>query len=181
MDEGITQWINAWSGHSDVLDAAMLAACSFGAPIMVALVVALWWLGNPERDVRRGCIAGISSLLLGFALSHLWWLANGRVRPFDAGLTHLLVPMTPYRLYLSRHAVAATGIAFAFLLNRAVPVWTLILACMAALICFARIYSGLHYASDIFADLGVGLASALIVWTVCRPQGRIDDWLVNRF
>lgn len=181
MDNWATHAINTLSGHSDVLDAAMLAASSFGAPIMVALVVALWWLGSPERQVRHGCISAIASLWVGLAVAHAWLLMGSRIRPFDAGITHLVVPLSPYYVFLSNHAVAATGIVFAFILNRVVPVWTAILATMAAIICLARVYVGLHYASDIFADLCVGLVAAIMVRTMYRPQGRLATWLVNRF
>lgn len=181
MDTAITQWINAHTGQNDVLDAAMLAMSSFGAPVMVLFVVALWWLGTPMREVRHACIAAIASLLLGFGLAHLLLLLVPRVRPFDAGISHLIVPLTPYRTFLSDHAIAATGIAFAFLLNRVTPIWTSILIFMALVVCLSRIYVGLHYASDIFSDIGVGLVAAFLVRAIYRPQTRLDNWLVNRF
>lgn len=181
MDTAITQWINGHTGQNDVLDAVMLAISSFGAPLMVAFVVALWWLGSPVRKVRYSCIAAIASLLLGFVLAHILLLLIPRIRPFDAGVTHLIVPLSPYRIFLSDHAIAATGIAFAFLLNRVVPIWTAILFVIVAWVCLARVYVGLHYASDMINDIGVGLVAAFIVRAVYRPHTRLNNWLISRF
>ncbi|MBG1231993.1 phosphatase PAP2 family protein [Aestuariivirga litoralis] len=181
MDNAITQWINAPAGQNDLLDPVALATTTYGVPLMVLFVIALWWLGSPAQEVRHGCIAAGMSFLLGLGSAQIMLLFIHRIRPYEAGVSHLIVPPTADWSFPSDHAIASTSIVFALLLNRVVPVWTLVLAAMAALVCVSRIYVGMHYVSDIAGGAGVALIAALIVQFAYRRDTAFDRWLVSRF
>ncbi|WP_163540551.1 phosphatase PAP2 family protein, partial [Klebsiella pneumoniae] len=62
-----------------------------------------------------------------------------RVRPYEAGVTHLLIPPTVDWSFPSDHATASLAIVAAFAMQ-ALPRRTLALLAVAALVCLSRIY-----------------------------------------
>ena len=181
MDVAITQSINAPAGHNAALDAVMLAITHYGVPLMVLIVVVLFWLGRAARETRHACYVAGGSFLLGLGLAQLMLLFIHRQKPYDAGISHLIISPTPDGSFPSDYAIAATSIAFIFLFNRVAPVWTTILGAMAVLICLSRIYVGMHYVSDVLGGVAVGLLAALIVnWAYPHDselERRLSKWL----
>ena len=180
MDSSITSAINSLSGQIAFLDIGMIGLSTFGVPLMVALIVAQWWLGRPQPQIRHACVAAGASFLLGLALAQMILLFVHRARPYDTGVSHLLVAPTVDWSFPSDHAIASTSIVFAWALH-GIRRWQGLLVTLALLVCFSRIYVGMHYVTDIFGGMGVALAAALIVTTVYKPDTKLDHWLTAWF
>jgi len=181
MDNVLTQWINAAAGQNEIFDAVMRTIANHGVTLMIILVAGLCWLGSPAPDMRHtGRVAG-GALVLGLCMAELMLLFIHRQKPYDAGISHLIISPTPDGSFPSDYAIAATSIAFIFLFNRVAPVWTTILGAMAVLICLSRIYVGMHYVSDVLGGVAVGLLAALIVnWAYPHDselERRLSKWL----
>ena len=87
MDQTITQWINAPASSNVLLDSIMVMATQFGAPLLVLQ----WWSRHDRIHVRHTCAAAGLSFLVGVALNQVVLLFVHRVRPYDAGVTHLII------------------------------------------------------------------------------------------
>jgi undecaprenyl-diphosphatase len=163
MDIAATQWINGLSGHAAVLDAAMAALSTAGIPALIALTAIRWWSPSDRPAARHACLAAGLSFLGGLAVNQLVLLFVHRVRPYDAGITQLLIAPSADWSFPSDHATAAAAIVAALWL-KGLRRYALLLVVPAALICFSRVFLGIHYVSDI---LGGALTGAFAAAAVC--------------
>src|ERR1700719_3597998 len=144
MDQTITQWINSLAGSNVVLDSAMIMATNVGVPLLVALVVAQWWSKIDRTHVRHTCIAAGLSFLIGLGLNQIILLFVHRLRPYDAGVSHLIIARSSDWSFPSDHATASFAVAATFALH-AIPRCTTVFLLIALLIACSRIYVGTHY------------------------------------
>jgi undecaprenyl-diphosphatase len=173
MDQAITQWINSLAGSSALLESVMVAATKVGVPLLVALVVAQWWSRIDWRHVRHTCIAAGLSFLIGLGLNQIILLFVHRVRPYDAGVSHLIISKSPDWSFPSDHATASIAIVAAFALH-GLPRRTLLFGLSALLICWSRIFVGTHYLTDALGGGLTGLLAAMLVWGFYREGSRLD-------
>lgn len=162
MDQSITQWANSFAGSSSALDWIMIAASQFGVPLLILFVALQWWSRRERLSIRHTCVAAGLSFLIGLGLNQIILLFVHRIRPYDAGLTHLIVSRSGDWSFPSDHATASLAIAATFLLHR---VWrrAFIPWAGALLICVSRVYIGTHYASDVLGGAVTGVVAALVV------------------
>lgn len=173
LDETLTRLINAAAGKQGPFDQVMIWVSSLGVPILVALVALQWWRSWNRTFVRHVLVAAGVSFLLGLGLNQIILLFVHRIRPYDVGVTHLLIPPSADWSLPSDHATATMSIAAAFLLHRMWREGAFFLAA-ALLMMFARVYVGIHYAGDVLAGAMTGIVAALIVWKLYRPGTRLD-------
>lgn len=173
MDVALTGWINGLSGVSPFLDALMVAITQFGVPLMIIFVALQWWSANDRMHVRHAALCAGLSFLLSLAINQLILLFVHRLRPYDAGITHLLVAKSVDWSFPSDHATASISIVAAFFLQR-LPRRTLVLFGVAVLVCWSRIYVGTHYVSDILGGGVTGIVAALIVRYAYKEGSRLD-------
>jgi undecaprenyl-diphosphatase len=178
MDAAATQWINRLSGHSAVMDAAMAALSAAGIPALIALTAIRWWSTPAGQASRHACLAAGLSFLAGLAVNQLVLLFVHRIRPYDAGLTHLLIAPSADWSFPSDHATAAAAIVAALWL-KGLRRYALLLAVPAALICFSRVFLGIHYVSDILGGALTGAAAAAAVCWMFRETHWINRALVR--
>ena len=178
MDLTITQLINGLSGHNTTFDAVIIAVTRYGVPLMVVLVALQWWQGEPRPKARHVCIAAGASFLLGLGLAQLLLLFIHRARPYDVGISHLIIDKTVDWSFPSDHAIASTSIVFAWLMN-GMRRWLWLFVTMAAVICFSRVYVGMHYATDILGGIVVALLAAAVVKLIYKPGTSFDRWLTS--
>jgi undecaprenyl-diphosphatase len=162
FDETVLRW--AASHHSPTLDAAMLEITTLGngtEVLMIVCVAALFLtLTKHKYSALLLVVATAGGLLLDMWLKH-WF---GRPRP------HVFVwgAQAFGSSFPSGHAMSATivysTVAYlaARLHSRRWARWlTMSLALLLIfLICFSRVYLGVHYPSDVLAGVIVGLAWA---------------------
>ncbi len=158
MDQTITHWINSLAGSNVLLDSAMIMATNVGVPLLVALVVAQWWSKIDRTHVRHTCIAAGLSFLIGLGLNQIILLFVHRVRPYDAGISHLIISKSPDWSFPSDHATASIAIV----------------GLLAVLICWSRIFVGTHYLTDVLGGSLTGAIAAMLGWVLYREGSRLD-------
>ncbi len=180
MDQTITRWINAPAGGYPSLDAVMQAVTNFGVPLLVLLVIVQWWSKSERLHVRHVCVSAGLSFLLGLGLNQIIFLFEHRVRPYDSGLTHLIVSPSVDWSFPSDHATAAFAIATAFLLD-GLPKRGIAFLGAALLICLSRVYVGTHYASDVLGGAAMGMVAAVAVSALYREGSKPDRFVTGVF
>lgn len=175
MDAKITGWINATAGTNAVLDWAMVALSQFGVPAMVLVVMLQWWAKNDRFHVRHAALSAGLSFLLGLLLNQIILLFVQRVRPYDAGVTHLLMAPSVDWSFPSDHATAGIAVAAAFALQR-LPWRALALFAVALAICWSRVFVGTHYVTDVLGGALTGVAASVIVRLVYWEGTRVDGF-----
>lgn len=173
MDVLITQWINAAAGKSALLDMFMIATTQYCVPLVVLLVALQWWSASDRMHVRHTCIAAGLSFVIGLGLNQIILLFVHRVRPYDAGVSHLIISPSSDWSFPSDHVTATIAIATAFLLHGIRRRGAAFLAA-AGLVCVSRIYVGTHYFTDVLGGAATGASAAIAVRWLYWEGTRLD-------
>ncbi len=170
MDFRIEQWINGPAGHSGPLDAVMVGAALGALWVYVAVVVLWfawgWWRGSAAD--RLGAIAATGAAVLGLLVNKVIGLAWDRPRPFVAhpALVHLLASHARDASFPSDDATGTFAIAVVlFAFHRG---WGTVALIGAVLVCYARVFVGFHYPSDVLAGAAIGTIAAVLAATYLR-------------
>lgn len=177
FDVAVTRLINGPAGQHAIVDQALIWVSSIGVPFLVALVALQWWRGVDRIFVRHVVVAAGLSFLIGLGLNQLILLVVHRVRPYDAGVSHLLIPPSADWSLPSDHATAAMAIAASFLLHR-MPRAGVAFLLATLLMMYSRVYVGIHYAGDVMAGALTGIVAAILVRRLYR-QGTTLDQLIT--
>ena len=177
IDAGLTNWINGLSGHERYADALMRWVSSVGVPVMVFAVACQWWSQVNRRHTRHVLLAAGFSFMLGLVLNQLILLFVHRVRPYDAGVTSLLIAPSGDPSFPSDHATAAFAIAVALMAYRFRGAKVYLFA--AALISFSRIYVGSHFVSDTIGGALTGMIAVCAVYWTYKENTRADRFLTG--
>lgn len=172
IDAASTHAINGISGNV-ALDFLMVWASTVGVPLLVLAVAGQWWRRTDRQHARHVLVSAGLSFVLGLALNQLILLLVQRIRPYDAGLTHLLIAPSADPSFPSDHATASFAIAAAFLAH-GMRRYGFAFLVAAFVIGFSRVYIGTHYVSDVFGGALTGIAAALLVRALYRQGTRLD-------
>ena len=164
MDAGLFAAINGLAGHVDSVDDIVELFTRVVPFVLVGLALLAWFWPGPrvERDRRQwsAIVAGVgAALALGInqVIIRLW----DRPRPFMTHSATLLLAPSHDPSFPSDHAAfgfaVAVGLCFAW---RRVGMLALL---GAALLAFARVYTGEHYVGDVVAGGLIGAGAALAV------------------
>ena len=178
MDADLTRWINSFAGTNAVLDSAMIALTQFGVPLIVVLVVLQWWSGPNRSHVRHAAVCVGLSFLAGLTANQIILLFVHRVRPFDAGVSHLLIARSADWSFPSDHATAVAAVVAAFGIQR-LHGRASAFGVLALLVCFSRVYVGTHYVTDILGGVAVGILAAHAVGLAYREGTRLDRFVTG--
>lgn len=178
LDVAVTQAINGLAGRSAAIDFLMVWTSAIGVPLLVLAVAVQWWRQTDRLHTRHVLVAGGLSFVLSLAINQLILLFVHRLRPYDGGLTHLLVAPSADPSFPSDHATASFAIAAAFLLHGMRRTGLGFLAA-AVLIAYSRVHIGTHYASDVLGGAVIGTIAAVIVRAAYRQGTRIDRWVTE--
>ena len=144
------------------------------------VILAILWLLLLTKGGRPGRIAAlllIPTIALSDQLnsSFLKFLVD-RPRPcHELANVHLLVGCGSGYSFPSSHAV--NNFAAAMVLSYFLPRWTWAFFCYASVICFSRIYVGVHYPSDVIAGAMIGLVVGFLVIVAFRQA---EEWWRRR-
>jgi undecaprenyl-diphosphatase len=176
MDQAITHWINAPAGRNVLLDSIMVTATQFGAPLLVLLVVLQWWSRHERHHLRHTCVAAGLSFLIGLGLNQIILLFVHRIRPYDAGVSHLIISRSGDWSFPSDHATATFAIAASFLLH-GVGRRGLAFLVGAMVVCVSRVYIGTHYVTDVLGGAATGILAAAAVRGLYWEGTRVDRFI----
>jgi membrane-associated phospholipid phosphatase len=196
FDFAAVNYINSFAGHVQWFDALMHGFTTNyllkGAPLM-ALVYACWFIQEKDsvatRANRARLLAAIAASVLAPVVVRLIAISlPTRVRPVNDPLIHFRLPLT----MVPGRAVAfdwscfpsdTAALYFALVMgvitvSRRLGLVALALAVTAS---FARVYTGVHYPTDIAAGALVGVVvflgierTALISW-IAKPALYVQD------
>ncbi|HWT96374.1 MAG TPA: phosphatase PAP2 family protein [Terriglobales bacterium] len=179
FDARATAWINGLSGYPP-FDSFFTLITNIGVPLLVIAVALSWWLpDNPQgkrRAERHAAICCGLSFLLGLALNQAILLLVQRARPYDAGITHLLIAPSVDPSFPSDHATASFAIVFSYLLQDRFR-RTMLFLLGALCVVFSRIYVGTHYLSDIAGGMATALIAAIVIRAAYWEGTRLDRWV----
>lgn len=172
-DALLTAWINSFAGRSAGVDSLMVLVTTWAIPVIVLLVAVQWWGPRPRPHTRHVLAAAGLAFLLGLALNQAVLLYVHRVRPYDAGITKLLIARSADTSFPSDHATAAFAVAAIFLLY-GMGVRGALFLLAAIVVCVSRVYVGTHYVSDILGGALTGVVAAACVRLAYREGTRAD-------
>ena len=164
-DRQIVTLLNNAVGHFQPWDNFMEAMVSdYLVPVAGSLMVfGLWFLGPEASRVRNQIAAITATASMGIA-SLVTLIVNGlyfRERPFVSQDLNLLFYQPTDSSFPSNSAAVAFAIAAAiFSAHHRLGIMMYILAFMWA---FARVYSGVHYPSDVIVGAGLGILTTILV------------------
>lgn len=180
MDEAITHWINAAAGSSEILDTVMIAVTKFGVPLVVLCVIMQWWSKRDHLHIRHTSVAAGISFLIGLGVNQIILLFVHRVRPYDAGVSHLIIAQSSDWSFPSDHATASFAIAATFALHT-LPRRATVFLLIAILIACSRIFVGTHYLTDVLGGALTGVCAAVMVRALYREGSRLDRFVTGIF
>jgi undecaprenyl-diphosphatase len=173
-----TGWVNSFSGNWRPLDLALIAITTVGVPAMILGVALRWWSPIDRTRERQAAVAAGLSFILGLTLNQILLLFAHRVRPYDAGVTHLIIAPSRDPSFPSDHATAAFSIVFAFMLQR----WFLrafLFSLAGSLLVLSRVYLGIHYVGDILGGMLTAFIAASVAQLVYREGTSFDRWITS--
>ena len=180
FDFPILDWIaeHLWCPF---LDAVMPGITHLGDGGILWIALALLLLCLPKWR-KTGLTMGIA-LLMGLLLCNLWlkpWI--GRLRPFDYQLQcygtviPLLIEAPTDASFPSGHTVSAMAVAFTvYLQHKKLGIVTIICGLLMGL---SRLYVGVHFPTDVYGGILVGLVIALAVYFA---EKKVTPILVKKF
>jgi undecaprenyl-diphosphatase len=175
FDVAATHCMNGWAGRNLTFDFLMILVSAAGVPLWVLAAAGQWWLRTDKPHTRYVLSAAGFSFLLGLAINQLILLFIHRVRPYDAGVTNLLIARSGDFSFPSDHATATFA---AFLLHR-MPRRGLGFLATALLIAISRGYVGTHYASDMLGGALTGIIAAVVIRSVFQEGTRTDRFITG--
>jgi undecaprenyl-diphosphatase len=178
VDRAITQWINAPAGSNYLMDSIMIVVTQYGVPLLILAVILQWWSKRERLHIRHTCVAAGLAFIIGLGLNQILLLFVHRIRPYDAGVSHLIVSRSSDWSFPSDHATASFAIAAAFFLHGARRRGIALLAA-ALLVCVSRLYVGTHYASDILGGAVTGIIAAGAVRALYREGSLADRFITG--
>ena len=178
VDTNVTTWINSFSGTNQYLDHLMLGITTYGVPAIIFTVAMQWWVRKDTSERRHVIVVSGLSFLFGLGINQLILLFVQRLRPYDLGVTHLLIDRSADFSFPSDHATATAAIAFAFLLNGMRREGGIYLFAMLA-VTVSRIFVGTHFVSDVLGGIGTGMIAVLIVGKLYVEGSRADRFLTG--
>lgn len=177
FDTAATKLINSLAGKSATLDLLMVLVAKWGVFLLIAIVALRWWSKHDREMARYGAICCGLATTLGLLLNHLILLFVARIRPYNRGVTNLIVERSGDPSFPSDHSTVVFAIAFVLLFRR--DRYSIPFLIAAILIGFSRIYIGTHYLSDVVGGAVTAAAAVAIVALLYKEESRVNRALIK--
>jgi undecaprenyl-diphosphatase len=179
-DAYATSSINSLAGHVPWLDGVIVVIAHIGVPLLELAVIANWWPRSESRSERHAVVACGLSFLLGLALNQIVASVMHRARPYDVGVTHLLIGHSVGPSFPADHATMTFAIVFTYLFGARLRKATGFMI-GAIVIVFSHIYAGTHYVSDIVGGAATGCVAAGFVKILYKERTGFDRLITGIF
>jgi undecaprenyl-diphosphatase len=156
LDYQLFQIINGLAGSVSFLNPLMRFLAQ-DAEYLFYIGVIMYWFSRTESN-RRMIVEALTAACIGLAVSGVSGVLFYRDRPFVTHAVFQLIKHPANASFPSDHAIGAFVIATTIWLFRRKEgtLWLALAACIA----FSRIWTGVHYPSDVLAGALIGAASA---------------------
>ena len=162
FDDTVIRWMGAH--HSKLLDDIMIEITALGTGTVVMMIVAVAGLFLVLTQHKYSAVLLLVSTTGGLVLNGVLKLGFNRPRPaIFVPEVHAVSSSFPSGHAMSAAIVYGTVAYLAARLHKRIWArWLVMTAALIiiALICFSRMYLGVHYPSDVFAGVAIGLAWA---------------------
>lgn len=159
--------------HGGVLNKIMAEYLVYLLPIILIL---LWFWSDQSRKVALK--AGFSVILAWPVIAKILGIMINRPRPFEFGGVQELIFHRPSYSFPSDHASALFAVTCSLWLSgyRKLAYWIL---GFSVIISFFRIATGIHFPTDIFAGIIIGIVSAIIIERLDKPLNYIYNFIIK--
>ncbi|SEB51589.1 undecaprenyl-diphosphatase [Paenibacillus sp. GP183] len=169
-------WFQAINQLADRVPAlnSVMAFCAVNLDYLFYLgIVVYWFIRTPEN--RRMVVNSLISAAAALGTNGIIGAIYHRDRPFVSHHVIQLVQHEASASFPSNHAAAAFAVATSIWLWRRKDGWVWFI--LAALIGFSRIWSGIHYPTDIVGGAILGVILAVLIGKLMRWQ--VLKWLTD--
>jgi membrane-associated phospholipid phosphatase len=183
-DFGVVGALNRFAQKShffDVIVARLAQSDMFGAALL-ALIWGCWFYPGRRIDRAQILVGTLASFAFGIISRGLQAVLVTHSRPFHDGMPGFVLPFgvepdtfNAWDSFPSDHAAVYAGLALVACAAR--PAFGV--AAMVLLVAngFTRIYSGIHFPTDILAGALLGIAGVLLSWN--RLSARAGAWAAS--
>ena len=183
LDERLFFLINGLATRSPTLDSFMqIVVGDHHIPMALAMTVfAMWFIGKDAEGRERNQRAVLLALLgvgLACAVVEIVNVFYFVPRPYELypDVNLLFYRPTDSSFPSNPAAVSFAFTAGIFLKNRRASILPLILA---SIWCFARVYCGVHYPSDILGGMAIGILSVLLGAMILRLTAGLPTLILS--
>lgn len=169
MDYKIFTFINNLAGQNAILDkiGAFLAVYFFYVIIAGALAFGIYWIfKNKSWKVLWQLVA--SAILSRLIIAEFLKRALNRPRPFLTHSVNLLIARDTDGSFPSGHTTLLFPLAAIIYFYNKKLGWLFFI--LSFISCFARIFAGVHYPSDILGGIIIGIASGWLVYRFTKKS-----------
>ena len=178
FDNEITVTINSMAGWSVALDLSAIFVAKYLIFLLVLSVAATWFVRTDRATWRFRAISCGLAVAAGLLLNQGILLFVSRVRPYDLGLTHLIVEKSADPSFPSDHATVVFAVAFMLILLR--DRFATVYLVLAVVVALARVFVGIHFFSDVIGGAVTALIGAVVVTNLYKSNSRLNNFL-SRF
>jgi len=176
MDYTLYSLINGLAGRFAALDKTMVfIAQNFEYLIAITLLL-LWFKKDMKEKVmanRKTAILAVLTMLIALGINHIIGFIYFRPRPYTVHAAHLLVNSSIDPSFPSDHATFSLALALPILVVN--KYFGRAMIGMTLLLCFARVFVGLHYPLDIVG----GAVIAYVIYKIIQKYPKYFDCITN--
>lgn len=155
----ISKGINHFANKSKLLDLFAIFCANY---LLYLLIVFLLLSAIVFNNWPLFFYPLLSGLFASFIVDKIIYVFYKKHRPTELENVKILIPVPKNPAFPSRHASFSFGISF-YLFFYNTPLAALFIIC-SCLVGIARVFSGVHWFSDILAGVFVGFVSTLMVY-----------------
>ncbi|MWV42975.1 phosphatase PAP2 family protein [Paenibacillus sp. HJL G12] len=173
MDYQLFHAMNEWGRTASFLNPVMRLLANDAFYLFFIGLLVYWFIRNENnrKMVAESVIAACAGLTISWILGHLFY----RDRPFVSHTVLQLIDHPANASFPSDHALGAFVIAAAIAMYRKKDgmIWLI----LAALIAFSRVWTGVHYPTDVLAGALIGILVAAGVHWAISHSFTLSRWL----
>ena len=172
MDSYFFHFLNQWAGQWIRLDTLTIFVAIF-LPYWLVVFLIGWLIW--KKTIKMIVVSLVAALFSRFIITEIIRWFYYQPRPFVTEQVNQLVEHSTSGSFPSGHAAFLFALSMVIYLHNKKAGWVFFTA--SFLICLARIFTGLHYPSDILAGTLIGLFFGWLIYFLwCRrresnPQG----------
>ena len=179
FDNEITATINSLAGRYAALDLSAIFVAKYVIFLLVLSIAVTWLVRTDRATWRFRAISCGLAVAVGLLLNQGILLFVSRVRPYNLGLTHLIVEKSTDPSFPSDHATVVFAIAFMLILLR--DRFRNIYLSLAVLVAFARVFIGVHFFGDVLGGSLTAMVAAVLVHVIYKSSSKLNGLLIRVF